>query len=72
MASCGTKVIVATYSVFLCLRACEQVRTYVCQPQFDVMMLGTHAGLLTGTEGASHIAVEDLSIMRAIPNLTII
>ena len=72
MASCGTKVIVATYSVFLCLRACEQVRTYVCQPQFDVMMLGTHAGLLTGTEGASHIAVEDLSIMRAISNLTII
>lgn len=72
MASCGTKVIVATYSVFLCLRACEQVRTYICQPGFDVMMLGTHAGLLTGTEGASHIAVEDISIMRAIPNLTII
>lgn len=72
MASCGTKVIVATYSVFLCMRACEQVRTYVCQPGFDVMMLGTHAGLLTGTEGASHIAVEDISIMRAIPNLTII
>lgn len=72
MASCGTKVIVATYSVFLCMRACEQVRTYICQPEFDVMMIGTHAGLLTGPEGASHTAVEDISIMRAIPNITII
>lgn len=72
MASCGTKVIVATYSVFLCMRACEQVRTYICQPNFDVMMIGTHVGLLTGPEGASHTAVEDISIMRAIPNVTII
>lgn len=72
MASCGTKVIVATYSVFLCMRACEQVRTYICQPDFDVMMIGTHAGLLTGAEGASHTAVEDISIMRSIPNMTII
>lgn len=72
LASCGHKVFVSTYAVFASLRACEQIRTYVCHTKFNVTILGTHVGLQTGKDGASHIAVEDISIMRALPNMTII
>lgn len=72
LASCGHKVVLATYSVFATLRACEQLRTYVCHPKQDVMVMGTHGGLQTGSEGVSHTAIEDLAVLRAIPNMTII
>lgn len=72
LASCGNKVILSTYSNFAILRACEQVRTYICNPNLDIMILGTHAGLQTGCEGVSHTAIEDIAIARAIPNMTII
>lgn len=72
LASCGHKVVLATYSVFATMRACEQLRTYVCHPKQDVMVMGTHGGLQTGSEGVSHTAIEDLAVLRAIPNMTII
>lgn len=72
LASCGHKVFVSTYAVFASLRACEQIRTYICHTNFNVTILGTHVGLQTGKDGASHIAIEDISIMRALPNMTII
>jgi transketolase len=72
LASCGHKVVLATYSVFATMRACEQLRTYVCHPKHDVMVMGTHGGLQTGSEGVSHTAIEDLAVLRAIPNMTII
>ena len=72
MASCGHKVVLATYSVFATMRACEQLRTYICHPKQDVMVMGTHAGLQTGSEGVSHTAIEDIAILRALPNMTII
>ena len=72
LASCGNKVFLATYAVFASMRACEQVRTFVCYPNLNVTILGTHTGLQVGGDGATHAAVEDVSIMRSFPNMTII
>lgn len=68
----GRKAVVSTYAVFLSMRACEQVRSYVCLTNANVLMVGTHAGLNASSEGASHSSVEDVAIMRAFPNLTIV
>ena len=72
LASCGHKVVLATYSTFATLRACEQLRTYIAHPKQNVMIMGTHSGLQSGSEGVSHTAIEDIAILRAIPNMTII
>lgn len=71
-ASCGHKVYVVTYAVFASMRACEQVRTYVCYPNLDVTILASHAGLQVGPDGATHMSLEDVSIIRSFPNMTII
>ena len=44
MAACGNKVFLATFAVFASMRACEQVRTFVCYPNLNVTVIGTHAG----------------------------
>lgn len=71
-ALCGEKVFLATFAVFASMRACEQVRTFVCYPNLDVTILASHGGLQTGADGATHIAVEDVSIMRSLPNMTVV
>lgn len=72
LASCGNKVYLATFAVFASMRACEQVRTFVCYPNLNVTIIGTHAGLQVGGDGATHAAIEDVSIMRSFPNMTIV
>jgi transketolase len=69
LASCGNKVYLATFAVFASMRACEQVRTFVCYPKLNVTIIGTHTGLQVGGDGATHAAVEDVAIMRALPNI---
>jgi transketolase len=71
-ATTGTKVFAATYSVFASMRACEQVRTFICYPNLDVRIIASHGGLQVGADGATHQAIEDIGIMRSIPNMTII
>lgn len=71
-ALCGEKVIFATFAVFASMRACEQIRTFICYPNLDVVILASHGGLQTGADGATHIAVEDVAIMRSIPNMCVI
>lgn len=71
-ALCGEKVFLATFAVFASMRACEQVRTFICLPRLNVTILASHGGLTTGADGATHIAVEDVSIMRALPNMTVV
>jgi len=71
-ASCGPKVYAVTYAVFASMRACEQVRTFICYPNLDVTILASHAGLQVGPDGATHMSLEDVSIMRSFPNMTII
>ena len=72
LATCGNKVFLATFAVFASMRACEQVRTFVCYPNLNVTIIGTHAGLQVGGDGATHAAIEDVSIMRSFPNMTVV
>lgn len=72
LASCGNKVFLATFAVFASMRACEQVRTFVCYPNLNVTIIGTHGGLQVGGDGATHAAVEDVTIMRSFPNMTVV
>ena len=72
LAACGNKVFLATFAVFASMRACEQVRTFVCYPNLNVTIIGTHVGLQVGGDGATHAAIEDVAIMRAFPNMTIV
>lgn len=72
LASCGNKVFLATFAVFASMRACEQIRTFVCHTDLNVTILATHTGLQVGGDGATHAAVEDVGIMRSLPRMTII
>ena len=72
LASCGNKVFLATFAVFASMRACEQVRTFICYPKLNVTIIGTHTGLQVGGDGATHAAIEDVAIMRAFPNMTVV
>ena len=72
LASCGHKVFASTFAVFASMRACEQVRQLICYPKLNVTVVGTHVGLQVGGDGATHAAIEDISIFRSMPNMTII
>jgi len=72
MASCGNKVYVPTFAVFLTMRACEQIRQFICYPDQDVTLLATHTGLQVGKDGGTHIACEDVGIMRSMANMTVL
>jgi transketolase len=66
------KVFACTFAVFATLRCCEQVRNFICHPRLNVTIVGTHTGLQVGEDGATHAAVEDVSVMRSLPNMTVI
>ncbi len=72
MASCGKIVFASTFAIFASERACEQIRNSACYPKLNVKVCATHAGISVGEDGASHQCVEDLAIMRALPNLTVV
>lgn len=72
MATCGKIAFASTFAIFASERALEQVRNSACYPNLDVKVCATHAGISVGEDGASHQCVEDLAIMRAIPNMRVI
>jgi transketolase len=72
LASCGKKVFVSTFAMFASGRAWDQVRNGVAYNNFDVKIVATHAGITVGPDGASHQALEDICLMRVIPNMQII
>lgn len=72
MAACGKIVFASTFAMFAAGRAFEQIRNSICYPKLNVKIGATHAGLSVGEDGASHQAIEDIAIMRAIPNMTVI
>ncbi|MBL7151396.1 MAG: transketolase family protein [Candidatus Omnitrophica bacterium] len=71
-AACGKTVFVSTFAIFATGRAWDQVRNSVSYNNFDVKIVATHAGLTVGPDGASHQALEDIALMRVIPNMNII
>lgn len=62
----------STFAVFATGRAFEQIRNSVCYPKLNVKICATHAGLTVGADGGSHQAIEDISLMRTLPNMTVI
>ncbi|WP_050614191.1 transketolase family protein [Bacillus testis] len=71
MAANGNTVFASTFAVFAAGRAFEQIRNSICYPKMNVKVCATHAGLTVGEDGASHQSVEDLALMRSIPNMTV-
>ena len=63
---------VSTFAMFATGRAWEQIRNSICYPCFNVKIVATHGGITVGEDGASHQALEDVAIMRNIPNMTVI
>ncbi len=72
MASCGAKVFVATYAPFASMRMLEQVRTYCAYPDLDVKIVSGLSGLSGAIEGVTHQGIEDVSILRSIPNMIVV
>jgi len=62
----------STFSIFASGRAWEQVRQSICYPKLNVKIVATHGGITVGPDGPSHQALEDVSIMRSIPNMNLI
>ena len=58
--------------IFASERACEQIRNSICYPKLNVKVCATHAGLTVGEDGASHQCLEDLAVMRALPNMVVL
>jgi transketolase len=61
----------ATFAVFATGRTYDQIRASVCYPNLNVKIMGTHSGLMTGEDGATHQALEDISLMRSLPNMKV-
>jgi len=72
MAKSGLLPVVSTMAAFASMRAAEQVRTDICYQNLNVKIIATHAGMSFGAAGSTHHCLEDLSIMRAFPNMTVI
>lgn len=71
-AAAGKIPLASTFAVFATGRAFEQIRNSVCYPKLNVKICATHAGLTVGADGGSHQAIEDISLMRTLPNMTVI
>ena len=63
---------VSTFAVFAAGRAYDQIRNSVCYPNLNVKICATHAGITVGEDGATHQMLEDLGMMRGLPNMTVI
>ena len=72
LAACGKKPFVNSFAMFSAGRAWEQVRNSVAYPGLNVKVIGSHGGLSVGEDGATHQCIEDLAIMRTIPNMTVL
>lgn len=71
MAICGNIPYVSTFAMFAAGRAYDQIRNSICYPKLNVKICATHAGITVGEDGATHQMIEDLALMRTIPNLTV-
>ena len=71
LATCGNTVFASTFAMFATGRAYDQIRNSICYPNLNVKVCATHSGLTVGEDGASHQTVEDLALMRVIPNMKV-
>lgn len=71
LATCGKIPFVSTFAMFAAGRAYDQIRNSICYPKLNVKICATHAGITVGEDGATHQMLEDISLMRTIPNMTV-
>ena len=71
MATCGKIPYASTFAVFAAGRTYDQIRSSVCYPNLNVKICATHAGVTVGEDGATHQMLEDLSLMRVLPNMKV-
>ncbi len=72
LALSGKIPVFSTYGVFSAMRTTDQVRISVCYNELHVIIGGAHAGISVGPDGATHQALEDIAIMRVLPNMTVL
>ena len=72
LATCGKIPFASTFAMFAAGRAYDQIRNSICYPKLNVKICATHAGITVGEDGATHQMIEDISLMRTIPNMTVI
>lgn len=72
LATSGKIPFASTFAVFGAGRAYEQIRNSICYPNLNVKVAVTHAGLTVGEDGATHQMLEDIALMRALPNMTVV
>src|ERR671929_414030 len=72
LAISGKITFASTYAAFLPGRCLDQIRNAICYPNLSVKLVVSHAGLTVGPDGASHQQIEDLSVMKSLPNMRVI
>jgi transketolase len=72
LAAAGKIPYASTFCVFASMKACEQVRNSIAYPGLNVKIVATNAGIEIGADGVTHQAIEDIAIMRALPNMTVV
>lgn len=72
LATCGKIPYVVTYAAFGSMRICEMIRQQICYTGLNVKIACSHGGLTPANDGASHQAIEDMGILRTIPNMTVV
>ena len=71
MATCGKIPFASTFAVFAAGRAYDQIRNSVCYPNLNVKICGSHSGITVGEDGATHQMLEDINIMKGLPNMKV-
>lgn len=71
LATSGKTIFASSFAMFATGRPYEIIRNSICYPQLNVKVVATHAGLSVGEDGASHQCIEDISLMRSIPNMNV-
>ena len=72
LATCGKIPYASTFAIFAAGRGYDQIRNSICYPKLNVKICATHAGITVGEDGATHQMLEDISMMRTLPNMTVI
>ena len=71
LSTCGKIPYASTFAVFACGRAYDQIRASIAYPKLNVKICATHAGITVGEDGATHQMLEDISMMRTLPNMVV-
>lgn len=72
IATTGLPVFASSFAMFACGRAYEQIRNSVAYPRLNVKIAASHAGVTVGEDGATHQFCEDMTLMRSLPNMTVV